>query len=165
MTAFVQRFHQGDHSICPVDEPMTFQDHMTGWIYFLTWQFGYFVLIEGILKKKIRGDPELWTSVRWMFKDHDSMTSKILHWPFRTCGIIDKDDYMTAHSMRGLFSYVLCQLIFMALTTIPTMGLFWNYYYICLVFMIGVMFIVIQNGASFSAHQFTKFVWKELSSK
>lgn len=163
-TAFVQRFHQGDHSVCAADEPMTLQDHINGWIYFTVWQAGYFLLIEVILKKKIRGDPELWTSVRWMFKNHDSMTSKMLHWPFRMCGIIGKDHFMTAHSMRGRLSYVLCQLIFIGLSTMA-MGLFWNYYWVSIAFMIGVLYIVIQNGASFSAHQFAKFVWKELSQK
>ena len=99
-----------------------------------------------------------------MFKNHDSMTSKMLHWPFRMCGIIGKDHFMTAHSMRGRLSYVLCQLIFIGLSTMA-MGLFWNYYWVSIAFMIGVLYIVIQNGASFSAHQFAKFVWKELSQK
>lgn len=119
-------------------------------LFYIGWQILYITKTEIIDRKRLKEDPSIQTSLRWLTsKKAEKNTMHVL--VKRTCrsiGVMGKNEKFNPDTIKTKTIFWIFQLIFTIITLIPTPFLFANYT-ANVSYILLVLFIAVYNGSNY----------------
>ena len=157
LTTVAEKFHGASYTEC-AQTGFWPKDFIHGWMFYMAWQVLYTIIMDGLLRRKIKKDKELMNSIRWLLKDQNGFAFNTIAKVGSKMGISG----ITGDNKRGKFTFAVCFAIYVFLCTLP-MPLLWWYESLTHA-MAGLLFsIVVYNGATYSTKIYRdNGIWKGL---
>jgi len=122
---------------------------------YLTWQIGYWVITEGVLRNQLRRDPDLITSLRYLAKDKKNGFRNLCVDILCRLGLNRAGEDLDPESIKAKTIFAITQLIYTIITIIPTPFLFNSYKFSCM-YLVLLYGCGTWNGASFYIEVFAE---------
>jgi len=124
-------------------------------ILYIVWQVGYIFVTGVLLSKKLKEDPDLITSVRYLTRDKKNPLKLLIVKILMQLNMMKKDDVLDPDDIKSKLIFAIVQLIYTALTILPAKFLYGSYTFSC--FFIFLMFgWGTWNGASYYIEVFSE---------
>jgi len=95
---------------------------------YLFWQALYLVKTEYVDHGKLKRDPALMTSLRWLASDRNSAANKFALKMMRRIGLFGPDEFFDPESTKTKFVFVMFQLSYTIVAFMPIPFCYYNYY-------------------------------------
>jgi len=124
-------------------------------VLYIVWQVGYIFVTGVLLSKKLKDDPDLITSVRYLTRDKKNPLKLLIVKILLGLNLMKKDDVLDPDDIKSKIIFAIVQLIYTAVTILPAKFLYGSYnlscYFIFLMFGWGTW-----NGASYYIEVFSE---------
>lgn len=133
---------------------------MSEWLFYplilyIVWQVGYIFVTGVLLSKKLKDDPDLITSVRYLTRDKKNPLKLLIVKILMQLNMMKKDDVLDPDDIKSKLIFAIVQLIYTAITILPAKLLYGSYTFSCL--FIFLMFgWGTWNGASYYIEVFSE---------
>ena len=75
LTCVAEKFHGSSYQVSS-QTGFWPSDFMHGWIFYAVWQVLYTIIMDGVLRRKLKEDPDMVNSIRWLLRDQNGMAFK-----------------------------------------------------------------------------------------
>lgn len=122
---------------------------------YLVWQFGYWTITEGVLRRQLADDPDLITSIRYLAGDKKNgfrnLCLSLLCW----LGLTYPGEDLDPDALKTKLTFATTQLVYTLITIIPTPFLFSSYRLSC-IYLVLLYGFGTWNGASYYIEVFAE---------
>merc|ERR1719347_1899666 len=122
---------------------------------YLVWQFGYWTITEGVLRRQLAEDPDLITSIRYLAGDKKNgfrnLCLSLLCW----LGMTYPGEDLDPDALKTKLTFATTQLVYTLVTIIPTPFLFSSYRLSC-IYLVLLYGFGTWNGASYYIEVFAE---------
>ena len=137
------------------DTVMKWIDVKSALMFYLYWQLFYLFVTEVVLRKKIRRDKAMQTSLRYFLSKEDHFVRVITHKTFVKLGLICPNEAPDPNRTSSKLFYAMMQLLY-TLFSIGLCPVLWYSYTASWVVLSCSMLVGIFNGASYYFDQFSR---------
>mmetsp|Transcript_8663 Transcript_8663/g.12570 ORF Transcript_8663/g.12570 Transcript_8663/m.12570 type:complete len:475 (+) Transcript_8663:36-1460(+) len=117
-------------------------------LFYISWQAYYIIQTEVIDRERLKGDPDLATSMRWITRDTKNPMHKMALSACRATGILKQNEKFDPETVKTKTVFVAFQLFFMMSTLVPVPFMFSNcdFHWVCLMLVFG---FAVWNGSNY----------------
>eukprot|EP00092_Neocalanus_flemingeri_P035911 GFUD01039100.1.p1 GENE.GFUD01039100.1~~GFUD01039100.1.p1 ORF type:complete len:319 (-),score=59.52 GFUD01039100.1:422-1378(-) len=100
---------------------------ITPFLMYSVWQVVYLVIIELVLAGKIRKDPELVFSLRYLATDKNNGMHQLVTSIMRTLGVMGREEVFNPETAKTKIIFIVAQLVYTLITLLPVPLLYSSY--------------------------------------
>jgi len=119
------------------------------------WQTLYLLITEVLLAEKMKADPELVTSLRYLSKDKKNILNNITSVVCKKVGIMTRDEQFDSEKVKFKVIFVVVQGLFTMVTLIPPYFLYTNYS-LSFAYIVSIFTWCVWRGGSFYIEVFSE---------
>jgi len=124
-------------------------------LMYLVWQVSYIMIIEVVLAKKIRNDPELSFSLRYLATDSNNGMHQLVRDIMRKIGVMQCDEVFDADTVKTKLIFIVAQLGYTIVTLLPV-PLLYSSYSFSLVYISAIFGWTLYRGSTHYFEDFTQ---------
>jgi hypothetical protein len=117
-------------------------------LFYMLWQLLYMVKTEIVDRKRMKEDPSIVTSLRWLTRDTKNPMHQLAKRVCRSIGVLKQDEEFEPESLKTKMAFWIGQLLFMILTILPVPVLF-RYQTASTAYLLFILSSAVFNGSNY----------------
>jgi hypothetical protein len=117
-------------------------------LFYMSWQLLYIVKTEIVDRQRMKEDPSIVTSLRWITRDTKNPMHQLAKRVCRSIGVLTPNEEFEPESLKTKMVFWIGQLLFMILTILPVPLLF-RYQTASTAYVLFILSSVIFNGSNY----------------